>query len=445
MSEKAYTSLEDQYQTVNVRRTREEITTTSSVEEILKKIVPAKSFLYRNQDKKNDRIFSSYLPMDSGTPKKPRRFFRMSSYEYPMFSSKETKTENHNDRGYYSVKTNSRYYIQKTFRIPEAKTKYKSMTTPEEVSESAVEDHLYEDLCYTDVEKEKTEEEKRDQTQKPYKVMIQELFQSFKLPFFKKNEDAEVKEDAKEAVEVVDEQKKETDGNFYENGDVEVAANMYDSVHAVRPVEGAEKDRVQIPVEDYLEPIQVERDHQYCDVALKEDSLLQYIMNLFENFGMRRETNEETSEALEPRKPEEPPAEWTNNMAGRPLPVPVENEPYYMQVSRSEAEDLLRGEPDGVFLLRPSSQPNHAYTLSVSCAGGVHNVGVRKRSDGRLALGYPRRGERGFTSIASLLRHHKRRRLLLVAGGGVVGATTLNEPPRYYQTPSSIPVPVRTQ
>lgn len=44
------------------------------------------------------------------------------------------------------------------------------------------------------------------------------------------------------------------------------------------------------------------------------------------------------------------------NMADRPLPVPVENESYYMDIERGEAENLLRGLPDGTFVLRPSSQ-----------------------------------------------------------------------------------------
>lgn len=87
-------------------------------------------------------------------------------------------------------------------------------------------------------------------------------------------------------------------------------------------------------------------------------------------------------------------------------------------------------------------QANHAYTLSVSCSGLVHNIGVRRSADGRLALGFARRGQRSFTSVTSLLRHHRRRRLLLVADGSVVGATTLNDTPQYYQTPSSMPVRV---
>ena len=58
---------------------------------------------------------------------------------------------------------------------------------------------------------------------------------------------------------------------------------------------------------------------------------------------------------------DEPARKWpegrkSTNMADRPLPVPVENEPYYMNVDRAEAQNLLRGQPDGTFILRPSSQ-----------------------------------------------------------------------------------------
>lgn len=43
-------------------------------------------------------------------------------------------------------------------------------------------------------------------------------------------------------------------------------------------------------------------------------------------------------------------------MADRPLPVPAHKEAYYMSVDRSEAEAMLAGQPDGTFILRPSSQ-----------------------------------------------------------------------------------------
>lgn len=59
------------------------------------------------------------------------------------------------------------------------------------------------------------------------------------------------------------------------------------------------------------------------------------------------------------------------SMEGRPLPVPVENEFYYMVVGRKEAEDLLEGHADGTFILRPSSQVRKIFlfirSLRASC------------------------------------------------------------------------------
>lgn len=70
-----------------------------------------------------------------------------------------------------------------------------------------------------------------------------------------------------------------------------------------------------------------------------------------------RTADERKSRAADERK--------SRGMADRPLPVPVENEPYYMNVDRAEAENLLRGQPDGTFVLRPSSQVSFT-TLTVA-------------------------------------------------------------------------------
>ncbi|CAK1594265.1 unnamed protein product [Parnassius mnemosyne] len=434
---------ESQYQTVTVRKTMEEAN-VNSVEEILKKIVPAKSFLYRNQQKRDEKAVTSYLPMDAGTPKK-KWFFRLSSYEYPFFDIRLrfSKTDNNIDRGYYSVKSNNRCCMQKSYKRQEVKTKYKSLPTPEQTNDNIHDDHFYEDLNYNEITKinDINQEEPRGQVSqvKPCMVKIQELFQSFKLPFFRKSE--EVLERERKFVKEA-----EKEGNIYENNDS--ILDMYDSIHEVNEDTKSEskEEKNTLPVEDYLEPVQLNKD--YCDVTVKqkEESLMGYILSYFENrFGFRRETNDGTLSEESETDSKECEDKWNakmpgGSMAARPLPVPIENEPFYMNVDRSEAENLLRGQPDGTFVLRPSSQPNHAYTLSVSCGNAVHNVGVRRRPDGRLALGFARRGERSFSSVTSLLRHHRRRRLLLVAAGDVIGATTLNETPHYYQTPSNVPV-----
>ncbi|CAB3222908.1 unnamed protein product [Arctia plantaginis] len=439
--------IDSQYQTIPIRKKEERSHTSamSTVEELIRRIVPAKSFLYRHQQRTDK--FPSYLPMDAGAPKK-KKFFRLSSYEYPFLDIKSrfSKQETSNDRGYYSMKTNSRHYIARPYKNSESKTKYKSLSTPEELTEKYPDDHFYEDLCYNEVDNVAEKPvETRVVSVKPCIVKIQELFQSFKVPFFKRPdmiEERKVEEIAK-------------DTNLYENTDG--TANMYDSVHVNRQADvECQTIQTNLPVEDYLEPVQLSKD--YCDVNYKqkEESLMGYILSIFENrFGIRRETHDDSpsSDSECENKVENSPSEegckWPEdrkqgrtNMADRPLPVPVENEPYYMNIDRGEAQNLLKGQPDGTFVLRPSSQSDHAYTLSVSCANAVHNVGVRRRPDGRLALGFPRRGEHSFATVTSLLRHHRKRRLLLVAGGDVIGATTLNESPHYYQSPSSIPVPV---
>ncbi|KAJ2940006.1 hypothetical protein O0L34_g14037 [Tuta absoluta] len=450
-------NVEAQYQTVNVKRIKEHITSTSTgVEEILKKIVPAKSFLYRHQSEKTepDKVATSYVPMNAGTPRL-RKYFRLSSFTYPDFDRKHfrlSKAENFNDRGYYQVKTISKTYIQqqKISKKTDSGTKYKSLTSIEDLDKFP-DEHFYEDLNYYDMDKVESHPKETNGSQSSFNarmVKIHDMFTSFKLPFLKRSEDLEkvdkvmksdikIDEDRLNKLEDTKPNECDRDGYIYENSDS--VTNMYDSIH----VNAQEyRSNVQgLPVEDYLEPVQLNKD--YCDVAPapKDDSILRYILNIFEHLSMKRETTDMPSEdpakiQTEREKPlEEKPR---SSMADRPLPVPVKNEPYFMNIDRTEAENLLRGHPDGTFILRPSSQPDHAYTLSVSCANAVHNVGVRRRQDGRLALGFARRGERSFDGVTSLLRHHRKQRLLLVAGGSVCGATALIGSPEYYQTPKKL-------
>lgn len=221
--------IESQYQTIPIRRKEETTSTMSTVEELIRRLVPAKSFLYRHQQKAERT--PSYLPMDAGAPKK-RKLFRLSSYEYPFFDIKArfSKTESSNDRGYYSMKRNSRYYIARTCKKADTKPKYKSLSTPEELTEKYPEDHFYEDLCYNEVEKVNEKPvETRVVSVKPCIVKIQELFQSFKVPFFKRHEMIEEKK-----VESAESVESEKETNLYENSDSIV--NMYDSVRVNRPV-----------------------------------------------------------------------------------------------------------------------------------------------------------------------------------------------------------------
>lgn len=238
----AICSIESQYQTVKPKKSKEEPkdikvvndndievqepSSLNAVEELLKKLVPAKSFLYRHHSKKIEKI-PSYLPMDAGTPKKSRKLFRLSSYEYPFFDLRSKFTKNDpTDRGYYCMKRNSTLYF-KTKR-PEARTKYKSLPTSEEGLTKYPEDHLYEDLNYSDVIKEKSMPRRSSLSNhvvRPCIVKIQEFFHSIRIPFLKKNEEIE---DVKEVAE------KEVNASIYENA--ESIVNMYDSVRVNQPI-----------------------------------------------------------------------------------------------------------------------------------------------------------------------------------------------------------------
>lgn len=196
------TNLTDsQYQTVSVRKISQQDGSFNRVEDILKKIVAPKSFLYRNKNKT-----SSYVPMDGA--KKTKKFFRLSSYDYPIFDLKSrfSRVDN-SDRGYYAVKTKGLQRAKKS----DTRTKYKSLPTPE-INEKYTDDHLYEDLCYPDVETKKEVSPSKPMSK------IQELFHSFRFPFFKKLEETETKNEEKVERE-----------HIYENNDS--IGDMYDSIH----------------------------------------------------------------------------------------------------------------------------------------------------------------------------------------------------------------------
>lgn len=163
----------------------------------------------------------SYVPMTANTDHKPRKFFRLSSYDYPIFDLKKhfSKTDNFTDRGYYPINNN---------KPKEIRPKYKSMNS-EEFTDKLSEDHFYEDLCYNDVKDDGVKALPNQTQVKPCMVKLQELFQSFKLPFFKRTEEEATKPQEREARNVAkaEDVMKERDGNIYENSSL----NMYDSIH----------------------------------------------------------------------------------------------------------------------------------------------------------------------------------------------------------------------
>lgn len=98
--------------------------------------------------------------------------------------------------------------------------------------------------------------------------------------------------------------------------------------------------------------------------------------------------------------------------------------PWLLPVERSEAERLLSGMPDGTFVVRPS-HGGAPFALSLRFGGRHFHLRVRRRADGRLALGSEKPREQSFATLAQLVAHHRREPILLTSKGRPAGHTTL--------------------
>ncbi|KAG8222586.1 hypothetical protein J437_LFUL010429, partial [Ladona fulva] len=67
--------------------------------------------------------------------------------------------------------------------------------------------------------------------------------------------------------------------------------------------------------------------------------------------------------------------------------------PWYHNVDRRRGEELVFNGEDGTFLIRPSSQSQNPYTLTIWFGKRVYNIGVRHRADGKYALGTEKQNE----------------------------------------------------
>ncbi|XP_037511908.1 uncharacterized protein LOC119388286 isoform X9 [Rhipicephalus sanguineus] len=107
---------------------------------------------------------------------------------------------------------------------------------------------------------------------------------------------------------------------------------------------------------------------------------------------------------------------------------PGEDPPWLVRVERAEAERLLSGARDGSFVVRPS-RGEAPFALSLRFGGRPFHLRVRRRTDGRLALGSEKPCERSFDSLGQLVEHHCREPILLTSRGCPAGRTTLALPP----------------
>lgn len=96
-------------------------------------------------------------------------------------------------------------------------------------------------------------------------------------------------------------------------------------------------------------------------------------------------------------------------------------------MTRETCESLLVGRRDGTFLVRPSSPSTSGVvaTLSVVSGGRVRHLKVRRRSDGKVALGNEKANEMAFRDADALLDYYVSNYLLLACSDGEVRRTLL--------------------
>lgn len=87
-------------------------------------------------------------------------------------------------------------------------------------------------------------------------------------------------------------------------------------------------------------------------------------------------------------------------------------------MDRAGARTLLERSGNGAFLVRPTRRGGSAtpYALTLRHAGREVNLIVRRRPDGRFALGSEKPGEVSFGSMEELVQHHQREPLALADG-----------------------------
>lgn len=85
---------------------------------------------------------------------------------------------------------------------------------------------------------------------------------------------------------------------------------------------------------------------------------------------------------------------------------------YYPDLTMSEAKQLLKPHSEGTFLLRNSSEPRYAYSLSVKTNRGTTSVRIQRMESGRYRLDCDPTQETvipTFRSVPELIRHYLER------------------------------------
>lgn len=121
----------------------------------------------------------------------------------------------------------------------------------------------------------------------------------------------------------------------------------------------------------------------------------------------------------------------SDGVRGGLLPSSLDHQPWFHNVDRKQAEELIKNGVDGYFLIRPSSQSQNPLTLTLWYNQRVYNISVRQRKDGRIALGFEKPDEQSFSSIEEMVTNYQSENLLLFSRNERTGRTVLkNSPPK---------------
>ncbi|EFA07955.1 hypothetical protein TcasGA2_TC005536 [Tribolium castaneum] len=89
---------------------------------------------------------------------------------------------------------------------------------------------------------------------------------------------------------------------------------------------------------------------------------------------------------------------------------------FYKEVGRQAAERLLAHKQNGTFIIRPSKNRNLG-TLSVVQDRKIFHLNIRRRADGRVALGEEKEDERAFRDVDAMINYYISNYLVVFSRG----------------------------
>lgn len=140
-------------------------------------------------------------------------------------------------------------------------------------------------------------------------------------------------------------------------------------------------------------------------------------------------TFQNTQRPLPPTPADKLPEKSSTAGSRRTSKVGLTQQPWYHNVDRKQAEEMLRNGEDGSFLVRPSKQSQNPLSLTLWYRRRLYNIGIRQRLDGRYALGTEKENEQSFASVEELVQNYQSEKLVLYSGGEKTGRTLLTTSP----------------